>query len=606
MKRLFFAGWMILLPVLAGTSTALAQGGKVKSQVGGRAGTTTIKDATATPKADRLLVDRVLFLANLETVPTLDAFFGALPAWAPREGDATLAPSVRRITPQQNAPKAVGGAEDAQEKEGNRTYKVTRERYSLTTTPEAIVSFDPAAEFFWPGSLLQEKGLRGGLGSLNPIPNLENKRAPLRVFVVNPNVANGSRDVANPNGSSVGNAVGELREMLNGREIPTSSNFQYTRSDSLEQSALSLGIDARYMTGYVKSVFGTKHTAREESINGTLMIKGYTIAMEPQAAGWRGFFSEGFTLADAQQLARQKAIDHTNLPCYVATVTYGTIVAFNMKRTLTEDELKAKVQAGGSIGFASADVSVAGESLRKDEKTTITFTTIGGPADNVVKAASSSAFNQVIQSLMARAPKPSEMAPISYSVRSLKDRALASMMRTTEYVHTEYAPNPAGETYELRAYFKINDSDDGVADNTVECYGEGRINGAKFWEIPRSQADTETNKREKGGTIDIAAFGGKPRTVDYYYDTKEKLKLDLRLMDYDGSSADDLLGEWKLEIDPLEWSKRGEVILVGPTERDGRPQLLKVPGLPVPGFPDGVPLRSPAELHIVLVRKGYL
>jgi hypothetical protein len=94
--------------------------------------------------------------------------------------------------------------------------------------------------------------------------------------------------------------------------------------------------------------------------------------------------------------------------------------------------------------------------------------------------------------------------------------------------------------------------------------------------------------------------------VDYYYDTKEKLKLDLRLMDYDGSSADDLLGEWTLEIDPLEWSKRGEVTLVGPTERDGRPVLLKVPGLPVPGLPDGVPVRSPAELHIVLVRKGFL
>ena len=588
------------LPLLL-LASAQAQGEKVKSQVGGRGATTKIKDATTAPKSDRRLVDRVMFLANLETVPTLDAFFDALPTWAPREGDATLPPTVRRLSPQQNTPKPVGDSDNAQEKEGNRTYNVTRERYSLTTTPEAIVSFDPAAEFFWPGSLLQEKGLRGGLGSLNPIPNLESKRAPLRVFLVNPNVSNGSREVADPNGSSVGNAVGELRELLNGREIPTSSNFQYTRSDSLEQSALSLGIDARYMTGYVKAVFGTKHSAREESINGTLIIKGYTIAMEPQAAGWRGFFNGNFTLADAQQLARQKAIDHANLPCYVATVTYGTIVAFNMKRTLTEDELKAKVQAGGSIGFASADVSVAGESLRKDEKTTITFTTIGGPADNVVKAASSSAFNQVIQALMARAPKPSEMAPISYSVRSLKDRALASMMRTTEYVHTEYAPNPAGETYELRAYFKINDSDDGVADNTVECYGEGRINGQKFWEIARSQADTDTNKREKGGTIDIQAFGGKPRTVDYYYDTKEKLKLDLRLVDYDGSSADDLLGEWKLEIDPLEWSKRGEVVLRGATYRDGRPILV-----PLPGFPNGAEAPSPAELHIVLVRKGYL
>ncbi|WP_309718605.1 hypothetical protein, partial [Armatimonas sp.] len=143
-------------------------------------------------------------------------------------------------------------------------------------------------------------------------------------------------------------------------------------------------------------------------------------------------------------------------------------------------------------------------------------------------------------------------------------------------------------------------------DDTVECYGEGRIEGAKFWEISRAQADTEMNKREKGGTIEVQAFNGKPRTIDYYYDTKEKLKLDLWLRDSDGSSKDDLLGEWNLEIDPKEWASRGEVVLVGPTERDGRPVLLKLPGLPIPGLPNGVPVRSPAELHIVLVRKGFL
>lgn len=567
----------------------------------------TIKDP---PKSDRLLTDRVMLLTNLESTASLDAFFEALPSWAPREGDATLPPTVRRISPNVDTPTPQGGdPATSTEKEGNRAYNVTRSRYSLTTNPAAIVSFDPAAEFFWPGSLLQENGLRAGLGSLNKIPNLETKRAPLRVFVVNPSVSNGSRTVAEPSGATVGSAVGELRELLNGRDIPTSSDFKYTRADSVEQSALSLGIDARYMTGYVKSVFSTKSTAREESINGTLILRGYTIAMEPQAPGWRGFFNESFTLDDAHALARMKAIDHKNLPCYVATVTYGTIVAFNMKRTLTEDELKAKVQAGGSIGFASADVSVAAERLRRDEKTTITFTTIGGPADNVVRAASSTNFNQIIQSLLARAPKPSEMAPISYTVRSLKDQALASMMRTTEYVHTEYAPNPAGETYELRLYVKINDSDDGVLDNTVECYGEARLAGQKFWEIARTKAD-ET-KREKNGTIDIGDggdFGGAvtPHTLDYYYDTKEKLKLDLRIMDRDGGSKDDLLGEWKLEIDPSEWAKRGEVVLVGPTHLDGSPVLLKIPGLPVPGFPNGVPSRSPAELHITLVRKGFL
>ena len=234
MRYIFVACLSLLL-----LAPAQAQGEKVKSQVGGRGATTKIKDAIAAPKSDRLLVDRVMFLANLETAPTLDAFFDALPTWAPREGDATLSPAVRRFAPPQNTPKPVGGSENAQEKEGNRTYNVTRERYSLATTPEAIVSFDPAAEFFWPGSLLQEKGLRGGLGSLNPIPNLESKRAPLRVFLVNPNVSNGSREVADPNGSSVGNAVGELRELLNGREMVSTGDNRGVEFDQYPSELLS-------------------------------------------------------------------------------------------------------------------------------------------------------------------------------------------------------------------------------------------------------------------------------------------------------------------------------------------------------------------------------
>ena len=44
-----------------------------------------------------------------------------------------------------------------------------------------------------------------------------------------------------------------------------------------------------------------------------------------------------------------------------------------------------------------------------------------------------------------------------------------------------------------------------------------------------------------------------------------------------------------------------EVVLRGATRRDGSPILI-----PLPGFPNGAEAPTPAELHIVLVRKGYL
>jgi hypothetical protein len=472
----------------------------------------------------------------------IDKFFNALPNWT-HSGYSKRRRSRPANTPDSGEQNLGAPTTTTEKGSDNRNYNVIRQRKSIQTTPEDIVTFDPAAGVFYLGNIIQEKGMRAGLGSINPVPNLEGKRSPVRVYMDSPSIPNGSRDVANPSGSNISSAVGELIEQLGNRNVGIGGyNFSYCESASTENNALKMGLDAQYMTYSVKSVLQTKHEANEYSINGVAILKGYTIAVEPKKSGWKGFFNDKFTYKDVKSLEASEAMWLGNLPTYVKSVTYGTIVVFNMSKKLTKEELKAKVDAHAGIGAGSVDLNVAYNNMRNDSTTKVTFTTIGGPGEGAIKTATSRDFNN----LFGRVPTASEMRPISYTMRSVKENALASMQRTTEYTYTEYAPNPIGQKYRLSIHAKIDASDDGAFDNTLECYGELRINNDLWWAIDRGRA--ETHKRERGQTLEISADNPPNKRnnfeFDFYYDKNTPFSFSLALTDYDGGSNDDPIGRF--------------------------------------------------------------
>ncbi len=468
---------------------------------------------------------------------SLDDYFNKLPNWSPAGYTAN---GMKRIE-RQNGEKNIGNPETPTVNEDGRDYNVVRQEKSLTETPGDIVSFDPSASVFYPGALLQETGMRQGLGSLQAILGLENKRAPLKVVL---NIG-GQTTVANPDYGNIATAVGRLRSGLNGKPMATSTNFDYSIAASAEQSAMHLGISAKYLTVSAKAVLDTKHKLNQESINGAFVVKAYTISAQPLAAGWRGFFSDKFTLDDAKALATAKAISPGNQPCYVDSVTYGTMVVFNMTRTLSESEIRGKMEAKGSVGFASGSVEFAGEQMKKSSSTTVRFTTIGGAypnASGAVRTAGAGEFNSTMAALVAQAPQSTELVPISYTVRALKDRSLAAVQSTTKYTTTIAAPNPAGEKLKMRVSFQILDADDGALNNNVECWATVRMDNRQVGGVDRGQPVT----KEKNQTVDLGEI-----PLDVYYDNTNR-RVDIRLYDRDGGSQDDDMGTWSLNINPMQ------------------------------------------------------
>jgi hypothetical protein len=79
--------------------------------------------------------------------------------------------------------------------------------------------------------------------------------------------------------------------------------------------------------------------------------------------------------------------------------------------------------------------------------------------------------------------------------------------------------------YRLKFWYAIDQSNDGVGDNTVELYGEVRVNGQVVANIPRNRAVS----REAGQTLEMGSF-----TTN-----KASVIINASLTDRDGGSADD-------------------------------------------------------------------
>jgi hypothetical protein len=142
------------------------------------------------------------------------------------------------------------------------------------------------------------------------------------------------------------------------------------------------------------------------------------------------------------------------------------------------------------------------------------------------------------------------MMPISYTVNTLRDDQLAAMSVTTKYTVTKYIADPIGERYRIKMWYESTTSDDGVGDNTLECYGELRVNGDVWWSIPRGEA--ERFKREAGQTIEISGDAMQRKKeffFDYHHDGSTPFQFELRLSDMDGTAYDDVIGIYSGTLD---------------------------------------------------------
>ena len=235
-------------------------------------------------------------------VADVNAYLASLPTWA------TYSPPVP------DADIAVGTPVDSTEVVDGTTYECVTTHYSLTQTPERLVTLNPDVEVLWVGSLLQGSGYVGGLGSLAELPIRQ--RGPL-TLAIDLLTGENTRTVADPDLASVGSAIGDLIQTASDAGHRAGSRIAYNEVSyhTLAEAALKLGFSAAYSGVTASAELAASVSVEKTSIMVTFTQQMFTVSQVlPQTPG--EMFSSAFTEDLLQEQVSRGRLGPNNLPVY--------------------------------------------------------------------------------------------------------------------------------------------------------------------------------------------------------------------------------------------------------------------------------------------------
>lgn len=347
------------------------------------------------------------------------------------------------------------GVNESTEAIGSTTYKCTTSPYSLTQTPDKIVTLDPDVNILWLGALLQGSGYKDGIGSLAEWSVRE--RAPLRLSI-DLLAAQNSRTVDRPDLGSVTQAIGELVQAATaaGHHGGSSVSFSMQKTHSVRQGTLALGISTRYLGPTITASLNASHNANETTITAYFVQRMFTVSFVlPNTPA--DVFGPDFTPDRLQEEIARGHVGSSNPPVYVSSIVYGRVLIFTFTSTASADSIRVALSAAAAKkDSAGIDVSLSRILTTAD----IRVVTVGGEGRNATALIRSGEladyFNEDAALTSAR--------PISYTVRNLGDNSIARVSETTQYNLKECTAIPT--TGQLKIDVTPNDA-------TVSVYGPG-------------------------------------------------------------------------------------------------------------------------------------
>jgi hypothetical protein len=350
----------------------------------------------------------------------LNTFFAGLPAWE----------SFSPVLPDADEPQGEPVTEDVTI--DGADYVETTTPYSITRTPEKIVTLNPDVEVLWVGSLLQGNGYVGGIGSLAELPIRQ--RAPLTVSI---DILTGDNTqvVDSPDQASVNQAIGELIQAAHDAGHTAGSDIYFNKETtySLDQASIKMGISASYMGASIKSSLSAGMSSETRTVSAYFVQRMFTVSMVlPQTPN--AVFSDAFTedlLADQVNRGR---MGPNNLPVYVSSIAYGRILIFTFSSTAMESDINATLNAVYNGGQFGGELSAEYQNILANAQ--ISVVAVGGDAEHALQLIRT---NNLAEFFSSDAPLTSAR-PISYTVRNLADNTIARVSETTDYNLREYTP----------------------------------------------------------------------------------------------------------------------------------------------------------------------
>ena len=383
--------------------------------------------------------------------PAVGEYLASLPSWAtfsPAQPDLAAAPSGASVALPEDTVDVNRVEEDGSVSIiPDVVYACTTTPYSIRTNPTQIVMYSPDKEILWPGSLIQGKSHRDGLGGLLGLTIQQ--RTPIRVSIPAIPSASNFREVDSPDQARVSAAIGDMVGIATTANLATPSTitFEKTESHSEKQLALSLRISGRYLGFAARASADFNRNGSETTITAQFYQKMFEVVVAPpQTPG--AFFSADFT---QQRLDEQVALGKMgpdNLPVYVSTVVYGRMMMVSITASATAQEISGALEASYNAVVGGGSVSLSARQRTLLEQSRIAVTSLGGDAEATLAMIRSGDWSAYFSQ---NAPL-SSAEPLSYTFRNLSDGSIASVTEATEYNLKTCEERPASPgSFEFRA-----------------------------------------------------------------------------------------------------------------------------------------------------------
>jgi len=317
----------------------------------------------------------------------------------------------------------------------NTLWRCTKERYSASENPNQFMMFDPLASVLWPGNLVQGNSIASGVPNSIPISTDKRKLGNISLAIVSSDVSGATNKYYREVEMSLSKVNQAMNEILSGYKGGTAAKYNFSMdniySESQFAASLGAGFSVKFASGSAgaTSSFGIDWSKKLTRVAVKLYQQYFTMTYDdPHGVG--GVFNSNITLNDVVNYT-----GNGNPMCYISSVTYGRIYILVYESTASEKQLNA------ALNFAYKGTSMSGyvesETHYKDimEKTSVRLMQIGGDPESGLSTATAADIGkiQVFLTKGANFSAQSVGAPLSYTVKYLKDAKLVRMNNTLEY-----------------------------------------------------------------------------------------------------------------------------------------------------------------------------
>lgn|GEM_PF-3198537 len=310
--------------------------------------------------------------------------------------------------------------------------------YEISDAPAEVVMFNTDPQVFWPGALIQGDSYENGSPLLIPLPN----RAPIDLSIQGLYADQSSAFDVRPTQSEVSQAVQSLLAAAVRNSTPTTQSVFFNQKEAygFEQAALKLGFSARYLGTRVKGSLSYNTNSEQNTVMANATIRTFTVSVD-QPPTPSAFF-EGLSAAELNEQVELGRLSETNLPVYVASVTYGQIMMFSATSSSSMRELKGALSASFSSFAGGASGSLSAEQRQVLQDSEITVVTLGGSEQGVaelIREGNPAAF-------FTGTTVVTSSVPIGYTLKDLKGN-IVKVGESSEYDLTTCQPNGFANFY---------------------------------------------------------------------------------------------------------------------------------------------------------------